>query len=282
MDHATCKLCGHEDETLHHALVTCAHAKQFWSVASDYFGFTFPRLHPNTWIQDILVGSYLGTDQLPIAITVLWCVWSSRNKYVHGEEQYKPLGSMQLVEEQMALLELPPRQAVRPVQTCKWSKPPVGWCMVNVDGSLNSHLKVAGSGYIIRNHNGELMEAGCRKQNHVDDPFVSEILAAREGLEAAARLGIPKVIIQTDCLSLERVWREEVQVRIEGAHIISEMKGLCSSFQEVKLLFLGRDANKAAHMCAKEALSVVDFVRFDVIPGFLADVIQSDCNHRPV
>jgi ribonuclease HI len=154
--------------------------------------------------------------------------------------------------------------------------------MVNVYGSLNSHLKVAGSGYIIRNHNGELMEVGCRKHNHVDDPFVSEILAAREGLEAAARLGIPKVIIQTDCLSLERVWREEVQVRIEGAHIISEMKGLCSSFQEVKLLFLGRDANKAAHMCAKEALSVVDFVRFDVIPGFLADVIQSDCNHRPV
>jgi hypothetical protein len=57
--------------------------------------------------------------------------------------------------------------------------------------------------------------------------------------------------------------------------------GLFSSFQEVELLFLGRDANKVAHPCAKEALSVVDFVRFDVIPGYLADVIQSDCNHHP-
>jgi hypothetical protein len=71
MDHDTCKLCGHGDETLHHALVTCAHAKQFRSVALDHFGFTFPRLYLTNWMRDILVGSYLGTDQLRIAITVL-------------------------------------------------------------------------------------------------------------------------------------------------------------------------------------------------------------------
>jgi hypothetical protein len=81
-----------------------------------------------------------------------------------------------------------------PIQICKWSKHPVGWCMVNVYGSLSSHLRVAGSGYIICNHNGELIEAVCRKHIHVDDPFMIEILAARESLEAAARLGIQKVI----------------------------------------------------------------------------------------
>lgn len=64
--------------------------------------------------------------------------------------------------------------------------------------------------------------------------------------------------------------------------MLREMKEFCSNFQEVKLLFLGRDANKVAHRCAKEALSVLDFVRFDVIPGFLTDVVQSDCNLVPV
>ena len=78
------------------------------------------------------------------------------------------------------------------------------------------------------------------------------------------------------------MWQDDKVVRIEGAHIVRELKELSSSFQEVKLLFLGRDANKAAHLCAKEALSVLDFVRFDVIPGFLTDVIQSECNHYPV
>ena len=60
------------------------------------------------------------------------------------------------------------------------------------------------------------------------------------------------------------------------------MKKLCASFQEVKLLFISRNANKVAHRCAKEALPVLDSFRFDVIPGFLADIIQSECNHYPV
>jgi hypothetical protein len=47
---------------------------------------------------------------------------------------------------------------------------------------------------------------------------------------------LKKMIIQTDCISLERVWQETEKVRIKGAHIISELKGLGSSFLEVKLL----------------------------------------------
>jgi hypothetical protein len=39
MDYVTCKLCGHEDETLYHVLVNCDHTKQFWSEVSDHFRF---------------------------------------------------------------------------------------------------------------------------------------------------------------------------------------------------------------------------------------------------
>lgn len=70
--------------------------------------------------------------------------------------------------------------------------------MVNTDGSVNCHSREAGSGYVIRDANGVFVEAGCRKHLHIDDPFISEVLACMEGLEAAARLGIPKIILQTD------------------------------------------------------------------------------------
>ena len=46
-------------------------------------------------------------------------------------------------------------------------------------------------------------------------------------------------------------------MRAEGAHIFQEMKDLCSSFQDFKLLFIGRDANGAAHVCAREALGAL-------------------------
>jgi hypothetical protein len=58
-------------------------------------------------MQDLLMGSFLTEEQVPIAMTVLWCIWTSRNKYVHGEEVFKPIGSMQLIEEQLSLIELP-------------------------------------------------------------------------------------------------------------------------------------------------------------------------------
>jgi hypothetical protein len=83
--------------------------------------------------------------------------------------------------------------------------------MVNTDGSINSRTN----------------EAGCSKHAHVEDPFISELLACREGLEAAARLGIPKIILQTDCSSLVDLWKDGKEQRITGAHIIKEMQDMC-------------------------------------------------------
>jgi hypothetical protein len=137
MDNGTCKLCGHEEETLFHALVKCDHAKQFWSAAFDHFGVSIPRVHPASWLQDLLMGSFLSAEHIPIVMTLLWCIWSSRNKYVHGEEQYKPLGSMKLIEEQLSLLELPPSQLAKVKVVPKWERPLAGWSLVNTDGSLN-------------------------------------------------------------------------------------------------------------------------------------------------
>jgi hypothetical protein len=85
----------HEDETLYHAMLQCVHAKQFWTATLEHFGFMIPRLHLVTWMGDLLVGPFLKAGHKPIALAVLWCIWSSRNRYVHGEKQYKPIGSMQ-------------------------------------------------------------------------------------------------------------------------------------------------------------------------------------------
>ena len=112
---------GPADETLYHALLQCDHAKLFWSASMDYFGFRMPRLDPATWVRDVLVDSNFSKEQVPIAVTVMWCIWTSRNKYVHGEEKYQPLGSMQLIEEQLALLELPPTQAKVQKKECRWN-----------------------------------------------------------------------------------------------------------------------------------------------------------------
>jgi hypothetical protein len=70
-------------------------------------------------------------------------IWSSINKFVHDEEVYQPLGSMELIEEQMALLELPPARAKVQKREYRWAKPLAGWCMINTDGSINAATREA-------------------------------------------------------------------------------------------------------------------------------------------
>jgi hypothetical protein len=47
-------MCANDDETIHHALIKCEHARSFWRSAEEYFGLKLPRLHLGTWSRDVL------------------------------------------------------------------------------------------------------------------------------------------------------------------------------------------------------------------------------------
>ena len=73
-------------------------------------------------------------------------------------------------------MELPPKTSLVERNRVLWSPPPVGWTTVNTDGSLDLVQKLAGSGYVIGDSNGDLIEGGCTCHGLVEDPFVSELL----------------------------------------------------------------------------------------------------------
>jgi hypothetical protein len=37
-------MCGHDNETLYHALIECEHARSFWRSAEEFFGLNLRRL----------------------------------------------------------------------------------------------------------------------------------------------------------------------------------------------------------------------------------------------
>lgn len=92
---------------MYHSLLKCDHKKQFWVVAEEQFGLSMPRLHPKSGAMDIIDGTKLQKKETPLAVTVMWTIWSSRNNFVHGENVYQPLKKLKLVEEHMSTLELP-------------------------------------------------------------------------------------------------------------------------------------------------------------------------------
>lgn len=55
------------------------------------------------------------------------------------------------------------------------------------------------------------------------------------------------------------------------------MKDVLSTFQGFRICFVRRGGNKAAHVYARTALSLVSSVcSNDAIPGFLIEPVQSD------
>ena len=95
------------------------------------------------------------------------------------------------------------------------------------------------------------------------------MLAARESR-------VVNLIIETDCSNIKSLWESKAGERIESYHILCELRFLASFFQGVKLLYVSRSSNKVAHSAAKEALRVDHVMNYDVIPGFLIEVVQSE------
>ena len=62
-----------------------------------------------------------------------------------------------------------------------------------------------------------------------------------------------------------------------GSTVIREIKSYIPNFQCLSIHYARREANDAAHCCAKEGLvTASSVVTYDVIPEFLIATMQSD------
>jgi hypothetical protein len=48
-----------------------------------------------------------------VVVSVMWVIWSSRNKFTHGELQYQPQKSLEIVGELIRALKIPIEEKLR-------------------------------------------------------------------------------------------------------------------------------------------------------------------------
>ena len=180
--------------------------------------------------------------------------------------------------EHIKSLEIPPPPSrSQSVDIQVWSRPAVGWKKLNTDAALDVVGGVAATGVVVRDDSGSFVTAELRKYNHLTDPGLVELLACRDAIFLARDRGWTHVEIETDCQSVVTAWSKDQMQRSAGSTVVLEMKALVSSFQGFSLVFARRECNKAAHVCAREALSINNLnTVYDVTPGFLVDLVQSD------
>ena len=62
--------------------------------------------------MDILDSAMVNKKDSVVIVSVMWAIWSSRNKYTHQAIQYQPLPSMHLVEGFVKALEVPQQEKI--------------------------------------------------------------------------------------------------------------------------------------------------------------------------
>ena len=201
-----CVFCGRPEPALH-TLLFCPYAQDVWSGLKQNL-----RLHkksfvnPKAWVFDFISRSS-PQDSTALAVA-FWHIWNARNGVRNNEAMKDPRQLSEQIKAYTTMIELHLSKAVSVHRrdsipaTPKWSPPPEGTVLINVDAALFKSSERMGAGVVIRNHRGDCLAACSELLHAVTSPELAEAFAMRRALALAREEGFEQVMVASDCLSV--------------------------------------------------------------------------------
>lgn len=157
----------------------------------------------------------------------------------------------------------------------RWSKPLDGWFKINVDAAIDKHNKKMGLGCIIRNSNGNFIAAQGIPWKGVYSSKEAEAISVREALSWLKYRRMDNVQLEMDALQVyQNINSSSLSTHFDL--LMNDIRELAKYFSNICFMFVKRSANKAAHIIAREALSMTDRREWFSLPLSLRDVLESD------
>lgn len=128
-----------------------------------------------------------------------------------------------------------------------WKPTEEGWIKINVDSATSRNLDGAATVVIARDHAGNFIHGRMTKYAAIGDTLVVETLACRDAMLLAITHGFIHVVIETDCQVVCTLWDSKDDRSICG-QVFMKMRSYLHLFQGLKLQFVKREANVAAHL----------------------------------
>ncbi|KAE8690236.1 hypothetical protein F3Y22_tig00110904pilonHSYRG00066 [Hibiscus syriacus] len=133
---------------------------------------------------------------------LIWQMWKQRSDYVfngvalHADSAIHRSHCWALCYE--SHFRTPTNVPRRPVRTTTWTLPPPEWICLNTDGSVTDTRNYGAIGGVIRNSNGDWITGFARNVGSTSI-LQAELWGIYEGLLIAWSLGIPRLLVQSDC-----------------------------------------------------------------------------------
>ncbi|KAK4431084.1 hypothetical protein Salat_0870400 [Sesamum alatum] len=137
----------------------------------------------------------------------------------------------------------------------KWIKPNPGTIKINFDGALFPQLKCSGVGILGRESNGRCLGWKTVLLPHVADAGVTEAFAVRAAAEYANEFPNSSIIIEGDCLEIINLLRNKGYANHPLGPLLHDVDAQLQGRNNIGFSFAFREANQAAHLLARNALS---------------------------
>jgi ribonuclease HI len=255
-----CPVCGRDNEDGGHLFFKCKLAKQVWNLLAleDRRQRLAAQFSAMEAVSVILSEK---EEMATLMVITLWSLWTNRNAFREegrGRRAEELARAIRIYANETSQSQCAPKPQ-NSVSRVKWSKPPEDFLKLNCDGSFIKETRAGSWGFLIRDHDGDVVLTGRGKINNALSAFHSELIACLQGVQVASDLGIGKLILETDALNVQQaVQAKGFDTRPEGG-LIEELKSLArSNFNAFVCNFLGRDGNRAAHALAGLGYSCIE------------------------
>ena len=220
-------------------------------------------------------------DEVAKVICIAWVMWHNRNVIRHGGKRRSGAelvrwASLYMEEYKLATETLFGKARV--IDGARsWTPPPEHVFKINVDGAVFADQKEVGVGVIIRDEKGRLEAALSKKLLVPLGAVEAEVVAYEQGLLFARDIGIHNFIIEGDSLIIHHALSEVSNPPSFVAAVVQGMQEMCREFLGVMFSHVRRHGNQPAHLLAKHACGIVDFIAWiQKTPCFLAQALIHD------
>jgi hypothetical protein len=192
----------------------------------------------------------LQEDVQSRVVTLLYVWWSERCCIREGDT---PRGSTQMVQyirsyaEEFSVLKRQKPELVQAVPKPRWCRSPNGVVKLKCDGAFSQSSHSGGWGFILRDHEGNVISSGFGKLAKVLEPAHTEIIACLQAVQSAADLGIQNIILESDAAAVVNAVLSMEIDRCSASGLLWELKGLLSCNSAFK---------KVAHIVIYPALVI--------------------------
>ncbi|PON98597.1 hypothetical protein TorRG33x02_054970 [Trema orientale] len=158
----------------------------------------------------------------------------------------------------------------------KWKCLPAGQLKLNVDTTIDSRSNSIGVGEVLKDNNGNVIDALYKRFCLIRSPYVAELLAMKEVLSWCKYKSYTAHMLECDCLSAVMAVNTKLGLSTEDI-LIGDIQSLFMDYQVGSCSYVARESNTVAHtlvkLCFKDDFI---FFGFDDILRCIAHCVASD------